>query len=146
MISLMETISYMVQIRQNHIRPSICESYRNFYHEEKNTAMHSTHTVTINESFTCTGCGKLVPPASRTCRNHCPSCFTSLHVDGDIPGDRRSSCQGTMKPVRYTIKHSQVKILFRCTACGKEHRNKAADDDDISALIDICANAAPHRR
>ncbi|NCQ81548.1 RNHCP domain-containing protein [bacterium] len=24
-------------------------------------------------------------PAQKTCRNHCPHCFVSLHVDGDVP-------------------------------------------------------------
>ncbi|MBO7095209.1 RNHCP domain-containing protein [bacterium] len=35
----------------------------------------------INETFICTNCGQEVPLASKTCRNHCPYCFTSLHVD-----------------------------------------------------------------
>ncbi|MBQ5945300.1 RNHCP domain-containing protein [bacterium] len=26
-----------------------------------------------------------MPLAAKTCRNHCPYCFASLHVDGDIP-------------------------------------------------------------
>lgn len=43
----------------------------------------------INETFHCLECGKLVPLAERTCRNHCPYCFASRHVDGDIPGDRK---------------------------------------------------------
>ncbi|MBQ2600698.1 RNHCP domain-containing protein [bacterium] len=35
----------------------------------------------INESFTCINCKKEIPLAAKTCRNHCPYCFTSLHVD-----------------------------------------------------------------
>ena len=35
----------------------------------------------INESFICLNCGKKVEVATRTCRNHCPYCFASLHVD-----------------------------------------------------------------
>ena len=43
----------------------------------------------INETFVCLECGKSVPTAEKTCRNHCPFCFASQHVDGDIPGDRK---------------------------------------------------------
>lgn len=39
----------------------------------------------INETFACLGCKKIVPLAQKTCRNHCPFCFTSQHVDGAIP-------------------------------------------------------------
>ncbi|MEI7918757.1 MAG: RNHCP domain-containing protein [bacterium] len=39
----------------------------------------------INESFTCIHCGKQISQAAKTCRNHCPFCFVSRHVDGDIP-------------------------------------------------------------
>ncbi|NOZ45033.1 MAG: RNHCP domain-containing protein [bacterium] len=89
----------------------------------------------INENFVCISCGKLVPLASKTCRNHCPYCFVSLHVDGDVPGDRTSSCHGLMKPVSYIRKHGDIKILFRCEKCGKEHWNKRAEDDDIEVLL-----------
>ena len=43
------------------------------------------HMKKINEPFVCIQCGKTVPLAKKTCRNHCPFCFTSLHVDGEIP-------------------------------------------------------------
>lgn len=46
----------------------------------------------INEDFECVACGKIINKADKTCRNHCPYCFVSLHVDGEIPGDRASSC------------------------------------------------------
>lgn len=39
----------------------------------------------INEAFVCLECGKKVPLADKTCRNHCPYCFVSQHVDADIP-------------------------------------------------------------
>ena len=93
----------------------------------------------INESFTCIWCGGVVPTASKTCRNHCPYCFTSLHVDGDIPGDRSSTCHGIMKPINYEIRNWEMKILFKCTKCGKLHRNKRAVDDNIDKLINEVA-------
>ncbi len=92
--------------------------------------------ITINESFVCIWCGKQIPPASKTCRNHCPYCFTSLHVDGDIPWDRNTSCHGIMKPIELDFKMSGgSKILFQCTVCGKQHRNKVAEDDELGSLI-----------
>ncbi|PID34858.1 MAG: hypothetical protein CR971_01070 [candidate division SR1 bacterium] len=89
----------------------------------------------INESFVCIGCGKEIPPAKKTCRNHCPYCFTSLHVDGEIPGDRSAECKGKMFPVEYFLKNGERKILFKCSVCGKEHWNKKAEDDDMTMLL-----------
>ncbi|PZM86971.1 MAG: hypothetical protein DLD55_03815 [candidate division SR1 bacterium] len=89
---------------------------------------------TINETFTCLNCGKVVPKAEKTCRNHCPFCFASRHVDGEIPGDRSSTCQGAMYPIAYEMKNGEIRILFSCSQCGKEHWNKRATDDEIAAL------------
>ncbi len=72
--------------------------------------------------------------ASKTCRNHCPYCFISLHVDGDVPGDRSTTCHGIMKPIEFVYHTRDSKILFFCTVCGKKHRNKVADDDELSHL------------
>ena len=88
----------------------------------------------INESFTCTHCGIQIPEAARTCRNHCPQCFCSLHVDGDTPGDRAAACGAKMFPIEYKILNSDYKILFQCSKCGKTHRNKRAIDDEITNL------------
>ena len=91
----------------------------------------------INESFTCINCKKEIPLADKTCRNHCPYCFTSLHVDWDIPWDRASDCHWIMKPINYEIRNWTMKILFKCTKCGKLHRNKRAVDDDIEILLKL---------
>lgn len=88
----------------------------------------------INEAFVCVHCGKAISQAAKTCRNHCPYCFVSLHVDGNIPWDRSSSCPWLMYPTTYEIKNGQLKICFVCAVCGKIHRNKRADDDDIQNL------------
>lgn len=95
----------------------------------------------INESFTCVDCQRLIPPAAKTCRNHCPHCFTSLHVDGDIPGDRNTACGGIMRPIQMKTANGQTKILFLCTKCRKEHWNKLAEDDEREALMDTLAKA-----
>ena len=91
----------------------------------------------INESFVCVNCWKIIPLANKTCRNHCPYCFTSLHVDWDIPWDRSSECKWKMYPISYKLKNSEYKILFKCSVCGKEHRNKRADDDEILKLPEL---------
>ncbi|HLR46538.1 MAG TPA: RNHCP domain-containing protein, partial [Deinococcales bacterium] len=52
-----------------------------------------------NTGFTCSNCGAEVPPLARGgCRNHCPRCLHSLHVDVN-PGDRASDCGGLLEPV-----------------------------------------------
>jgi DNA-directed RNA polymerase subunit RPC12/RpoP len=89
----------------------------------------------INESFVCVQCGKTVTQAAKTCRNHCPFCFASLHVDGKVPGDRASACGGKMHPIAYELRNGSIKILFRCASCGKQHRNKRALDDNIDNVI-----------
>lgn len=93
----------------------------------------------INESFQCISCKKHIQAADKTCRNHCPYCFTSIHVDGDIPGDRNTNCHAIMRPISYEIKNGQTKILFKCTKCEKRHRNKASKDDDLVKLSNLLA-------
>lgn len=39
-----------------------------------------------------------------------------------------------MYPTMYEIKNGQMKILFQCKECWKLHRNKRADDDDVTKL------------
>lgn len=80
--------------------------------------------------FVCVHCGQGVPPlVNGSCRNHCPACLHSLHVDVN-PGDRASDCGGLLEPVGvdYSSKKGWV-VLHRCQRCGAERRNKAALDD-----------------
>jgi len=39
-----------------------------------------------------------------------------------------------MYPIEYQIKNWDYKILFICSKCGKKHRNKRAEDDEIVKL------------
>lgn len=83
-----------------------------------------------NTGFTCLNCGTEVPPVAGTgCRNHCPACLHSLHVDVN-PGDRASDCGGVLEPigVARSAKHGWT-IVSRCRKCGMERRNRAATDD-----------------
>jgi DNA-directed RNA polymerase subunit RPC12/RpoP len=85
----------------------------------------------INESFRCVQCGAQVLPSKRSCRNHCPFCLHSMHLDIN-PGDRAADCGGIMEPVRVEY-HSKkgYQIIHRCTRCGTEARNIAALDDPV---------------
>ena len=75
-----------------------------------------------------------VKKAEKTCRNHCPFCFTSLHVDWEIPWDRSTECHWKMYPTSYEMKNWDYRILFTCTKCWKNHWNKRATDDEIINL------------
>ena len=88
----------------------------------------------INESFLCIWCQNEVWIAARTCRNHCPYCFISLHVDKDLPGDRLSKCGEIMIPKEYIIANGKTKIKFVCTSCWHIHYNKACIDDELGEL------------
>ena len=93
-----------------------------------------------NTGFVCQFCGfEVFPLSNGSCRNHCPFCLYSKHVDV-VPGDRRSLCEGLMEPVG--IRHKSGKgfqIIHRCLDCGTEKVNKVAEStlqpDDIEALL-----------
>lgn len=87
-----------------------------------------------NNWFTCEWCGKDIPPAPKTSRNHCPNCFLSLHVDDKEPGDRLSACGGRMIPLLYETANGQIKLYFTCISCGHQHVNKSAEDDDVGEV------------
>ena len=83
-----------------------------------------------NEGFACEHCGKDVQPlANGSCRNHCPHCLWSKHLD-DVPGDRASRCGGMMAcvAVEQDARRGWM-IVHRCARCGAVRRNKAALDD-----------------
>ncbi len=94
-------------------------------------------TVKINESFRCENCYRQVPMAHKTCRNHCPYCLWSLHVDGDLPGDRSSNCHGLLEPI-YIEEHKKgYMIIQRCVECKAQKRNRTLDDDDWNKVIEL---------
>ena len=91
-----------------------------------------------NDAFVCFQCGTKVPQAKVGCRNHCPGCLFSLHLDEHSPGDRSSQCQGLMKPTR--VEQSRQKgfsLVYKCLQCGKIVKNKVAPDDDWDEVIKI---------
>jgi DNA-directed RNA polymerase subunit RPC12/RpoP len=98
---------------------------------------------TENTGFVCEHCGRIVRPLTNgSCRNHCPFCLYSKHVDL-TPGDRRNGCRGLMAPI--ALRHKSGKgfqIFHRCLRCGAEGANKVAQDttqpDDIEELARLC--------
>lgn len=94
-----------------------------------------------NESkdFRCKNCRAEVSGQSigTKQRNHCPYCLTSLHVDVNI-GDRKATCQRTMKPIGLTMKKDgEIMIVHQCTGCGKISTNRIAGDDEPSAVLGL---------
>ena len=99
-----------------------------------------------DSGFVCRNCGKEVKPLGYTSRDHCPYCLHSIHID-IVPGDRANSCLGTLRPV--AIESSNKKgyiITFKCDKCGEIKRNKMADDDDFSVMLEIQRNNANYLR
>ena len=92
-----------------------------------------------DSGFICENCKKEVSPLGYTSRNHCPYCLHSKHLDIN-PGDRASGCGGLLLPVHAEISAKKgYVIVHRCAKCGEIHKNKAADDDNISLIIKLTA-------
>ncbi|MCI8411310.1 MAG: RNHCP domain-containing protein [Clostridia bacterium] len=100
----------------------------------------------IDEEFICHNCGKEVTKLGYSCRNHCPYCLHSKHVDKN-PGDRLEECHGDLEPVGLEIdgKKGYV-IIFRCKKCGAIRKNKAAKDDNMDLIIDLSAKGCQRFR
>jgi len=91
------------------------------------------------ESFICINCGKAVAPLEYggDHRNHCPHCLSSSHVD-IIPGDRRSSCRGIMKPISIHVqKNGEWSVIHKCTQCRTIKINRIACDDNELLLLTL---------
>lgn len=101
-----------------------------------------------NSDFVCMVCQKQVVAIERCgYRNHCPFCLSSLHLDGLVPGDRKSSCRGVMRASR--LKHSGRKgwqIVHQCVKCGHERSNLIAEDDDWEEVVKLSRVISQSRR
>ena len=99
--------------------------------------MNTSRFTEIDEEFICENCGKQVPKLGYSCRNHCPYCLHSKHVDIN-PGDREEDCHGTLEPVGLEMNPKKgYIILFRCKKCGQIRKNKAAKDDNMDLIIEL---------
>lgn len=91
-------------------------------------AQRAANPIARDEAFTCVHCGADVPPGGRHPRDHCPFCLHALHVDGDVPGDRASTCQGLLVPRALERRADHLSIVYVCAGCGVVRRNRVLDD------------------
>lgn len=99
--------------------------------------METRNFTEIDEEFICDNCKRKVPKLEYSCRNHCPHCLHSKHVDKN-PGDRQEECHGDLEPVSLEISPKKgYVIVFRCKKCGAIRKNKAAKDDNMDLIIDL---------
>jgi len=94
-------------------------------------------TKKINHGFKCIKCGQYVPPATKTCRNHCIYCLYSQHVDEEIPGDRNSKCKGLMEPIKIKKTAKGYTVIHRCIKCGYINCNRSLEDDSLDKVIEL---------
>jgi len=92
-----------------------------------------------NKGFTCKQCKKKVGKhTGGSCRNHCPFCLYSLHVDLEVPGDRKCECEGLMVPVGLELnKKKGDRIIHICQKCGHKSYNRIAPDDDYDLICEL---------
>lgn len=94
----------------------------------------------LDEEFICENCGKKVPKLGYSCRNHCPNCLHSKHVDVN-PGDREETCHALLKPIDIEINPKKgYVIVFKCMKCGSIRKNKVAEDDNMDLIYEIIKN------
>ena len=105
---------------------------------EKPSNSQKKNFISVNEGFVCEKCGFKNEKSAGSCRNHCTKCLYSLHVDKEVPGDRKSNCKGLMAPIEVDYKGDKgYVIIHKCVKCKKEMNNKAAQDDDFDAIIKL---------
>lgn len=90
----------------------------------------------IDEEFTCEKCKSNVNKLNYTARDHCPYCLYSKHVD-IMPGDRKNSCKGLLKPISIEKFKNTYKIIYRCEKCHELHKNIMAADDNMNLIIEL---------
>lgn len=93
-----------------------------------------------DQAFKCGHCKQFIgaPIAGGRHRNHCPNCLYSRHVDGTMPGDRKSDCHALMEPVGLLARRNgEQVIIHRCRGCGKDDPNRIAADDNPVLLMTL---------
>ena len=107
------------------------------------------------QNFECLNCGKNVSSdklIGTLNRNHCPFCLYSLHVDQDVPGDRKAECQSLMEPIGLTFKkegldkwgkekQGEIMVIHKCPKDQKISINRIAGDDDPEIILKIFQNS-----
>lgn len=88
--------------------------------------------------FRCRHCRAFVVslPSGGRHRNHCPACLHSRHVDERVPGDRLSTCGGTMAPLGAFVRPGgEYALVHRCFGCGVVRHTRVAADDDFALVL-----------
>ena len=68
----------------------------------------------IDEPFVCEKCGFHVERLGYSCRDHCPNCLYSKHVDKN-PGDRAEECNGLLEPIGIEMSNKKgYVIIYKC--------------------------------
>ena len=93
----------------------------------------------IDEPFICEHCQKEVNELNYTARDHCPYCLYSKHLD-ILPGDRKNTCKGLLKPISIEKYKNTYKIIYKCLKCNKTHKNIMAKDDNYDEIIQLSSN------
>ena len=95
-------------------------------------ARRRRNPIVRDEAFVCGHCAFEVPLAdSGPVRNHCPRCLRSLHVDGEVPGDRASACGGLMDPQDWSVTGGIWVVTQVCRRCGHRRRNRLFPDREV---------------
>lgn len=93
-----------------------------------------------DQAFKCGHCRQFIgaPLMGGRHRNHCPNCLYSKHVDGKMPGDRKSECRSLMEPIGlFSRRNGEEVLIHRCLGCGKHDPNRVAADDNPVLLATI---------
>ena len=93
----------------------------------------------IDEDFICENCNQKVNKLGYTARDHCNYCLYSKHVD-ILPGDRKNTCHGLLKPIGIEKYKDTYKIIYQCEKCHEYHKNIMADDDNMDLIIELSQN------
>ncbi len=107
--------------------------------------MKTTHR---DEEFECQNCHLMVPRrGGGYCRNHCPFCLYSYHVDLHLPGDRKCTCASLMKPVDmiYNSQKQTYQIIHECLKCHYRHPVTVAKDDNKDLIYKLTADFAQQK-
>ncbi len=88
------------------------------------------------EEVVCEHCGHVFTGGGYV--DHCPQCLWSKHVDQEVPGDRKSDCQGMMVPVSAEVrKRGKVFILYVCKKCGHSSYASQREEDNLDKIINL---------
>jgi RNHCP domain-containing protein len=110
--------------------------YRSDYREKsKQRPRYAWH-----ETFKCRRCRQFIGPlpSGGHHRNHCPYCLFSRHVDGEVSGDRMSTCGSSMEPIgSFQRVRGEYVLVHRCLGCGFERFNRIAADDNFELMLTL---------